>query len=379
MEAAPATEPTPDTALAGPPDTTLGALVAPSRPVPADAPSPGAARRRAQVARAGLESLAIPPTPMIPSETILVCDHRGEGLSEHLRGLGESGARLETSPNLRRSLQSLSSERPGVVLIDPLAGGGVEIDALLEARRGEAPIPLLVVADPADPLPLVLGPRLLERGQWDLIRRAAPLEEYELRIAMLLEHARRRREMDELRHRATHDDRTNLLRPLEFDEQVRAHASAAQRHGLDLALLFIDLDHFGRINKTFAHTVGDRVIAQVGDVIRDALRIEDVAGRLGGDEFGVLLPYTRKVDAARVVQRLLDQIRGLSGPVPGHAEALAISASIGFETFSGRDLESVDELRAHAERALLHAKRRGGDQGIYYRGLTAVGEDEPGP
>jgi diguanylate cyclase (GGDEF)-like protein len=102
-----------------------------------------------------------------------------------------------------------------------------------------------------------------------------------------------------------------------------------------------------------------------------------VAGRLGGDEFGVLLPYTRKVDAASVVQRLLDEIRGLSGPVPGHAEPLAVSASIGFETFSGRDLESVDELRAHAERALLHAKRRGGDQGIYFRGLTAVGEPEP--
>jgi diguanylate cyclase (GGDEF)-like protein len=372
MEAAPAKEPTPGTALAG-----SSTRSAPARPTPDGAPPPGAARRRVRAVRTGSESFPTPPVPMSPSETILVCDHRGEGLSEHLRGLEERGARLETSPNLRRSLQRLSDERPGVVLIDPLAGGGVEIDALLEARRGEAPIPLLVVADPADPLPLVLGPRLLERGQWDLIRRAAPLEEYELRIAMLLEHARRRREMDELRHRATHDDRTNLLRPLEFDEQVRAHASAAQRHGLDLALLFIDLDHFGRVNKTFAHTVGDRVIEQVGEVIRGALRIEDVAGRLGGDEFGVLLPYTRKVDAASVVQRLLDEIRGLSGSVAGHAEPLAISASIGFETFSGRDLESVDELRAHAERALLFAKRRGGDQGIYFRGLTAVGEPEP--
>ncbi|HVS18909.1 MAG TPA: GGDEF domain-containing protein [Planctomycetota bacterium] len=319
------------------------------------------------------------PEPMTSPETILVCDHRGEGLGEHLRGLEESGAHLEVSPNLRRSLQRLAAARPGVVLIDALAGGGVEIDALLEARRGEPPIPLLVVADPADPLPLVLGPRLLERGQWDLIRRASPIEEYELRIAMLLEHARRRREMDELRHRATHDDRTNLLRPLEFDEQVRAHASAAQRHGLDLALLFIDLDHFGRINKAFAHSVGDHVIEQVGEVIRGALRIEDVAGRLGGDEFGVLLPYTRKVDAAHVVQRLLDEIRALSGPQPGHAEPLLVSASIGFETFSGRDLESVEELRAHAERALLVAKRKGGDQGIYFRGMASVAEGEPEP
>jgi diguanylate cyclase (GGDEF)-like protein len=315
---------------------------------------------------------------MPPPESILVCDHRGEGLALHLSALGEGEARLEVSTNLRRSLERLAAARPGVVLIDPLAGGGVEIDALLEARRGEPPIPLLVVADPGEPLPAVLGPGLIERGQWDLIRRAAPLEEYELRIAMLLEHARRRREMDELRYRATHDDRTQLLRPLEFDEQVRAHASAAQRHGLDLALLFVDLDHFGRINKTFAHTVGDRVIERVGEVIRGALRIEDVAGRLGGDEFGVLLPYTRKVDAASVVQRLLQEIRALSGPVAGHEQPLSISASIGFETYSGRDLESLEELRAHAERALLVAKRRGGDQGIYFRGLSAVGEPASG-
>src|SRR5688572_24875332 len=166
MEAAPAEGPTPGTALSGHPSRS-----APPRPTPDGAPPPGAARRRVRVARAGSESIPTPPVPMSPSETILVCDHRGEGLSEHLRGLEERGARLETSPNLRRSLQRLGAERPGVVLIDPLAGGGVEIDALLEARRGEAPIPLLVIADPADPLPLVLGPRLLERGQWDLIRR----------------------------------------------------------------------------------------------------------------------------------------------------------------------------------------------------------------
>jgi diguanylate cyclase (GGDEF)-like protein len=314
---------------------------------------------------------------MTVTQTILICDHRGEGLWEHLLPLRESGLRVEASPNLRRSLQSLSGARPGLVVVDPLATGGVEIDALLEARTGEAPIPLLVVADTSEPLPAVLGPRLLERGQWDLIRRAAPIEEYELRIAMLFEHARRRSEMDQLRHRATHDDRTNLLRPLEFDEQLRAHLSAAQRHGLDMALLLIDLDRFGQINKEFDHTIGDHVIAKVGKVISDALRIEDVAGRVGGDEFAVLLPYTRKVDAASVCQRLLAEIRALTGPVPGSDRQVKVSASIGFETFSGRDLASVDELRAHAEIALRHAKRRGGDQGIYFRGLADVSAPAP--
>jgi GGDEF domain-containing protein len=65
-----------------------------------------------------------------------------------------------------------------------------------------------------------------------------------------------------------------------------------------MALVLVDLDAFGRVNKDFDHTVGDRLIERVGAAIRSALRAEDVAGRLGGDEFGAILPYTGRIDAA---------------------------------------------------------------------------------
>jgi diguanylate cyclase (GGDEF)-like protein len=109
------------------------------------------------------------------------------------------------------------------------------------------------------------------------------------------------------------------------------------------------------------------VISQVGGSIRAALRTEDVAGRLGGDEFAVVLPYTRTNDAAHVVQRLLDAIRGLSGPMPGARGTIDVSASIGFETFDGTDLDSSDTLRVHAEEALRLAKQGGGNRGVYFR------------
>ncbi len=301
--------------------------------------------------------------------TILFCDHRGEGLVERAGRLSEAGHAVETTSSLRQTLVSLAAHAPALVVVDPLSSGGVELDAILEARGEQRGVPVLVVAEAHEPLPTVVGSRALERGLLDVIRRDAPVEEFELRIQMLLEDARKNAEMDELRHRATHDDRTNLLRPLEFNTQLRGHASAADRHGLDLALLLIDLDRFGQINKEFDHTVGDRIIERVGAVIRGALRVEDVAGRLGGDEFGVLLPYTRKVDAASVVQRLLSEIRALSGPAQGAGREVAVSASIGFETFSGRDLDSVETLRAHAEAALRHAKHQGGDRGVYFRNL----------
>jgi len=305
---------------------------------------------------------------------ILVCDHRGEGLAETALALEASGWRIVLSGSLRQTLDNLARGEPALAMIDPLAAGGaLELEALARARPPETPVPILVVVDARDPLPAAVATRALGSSPWDLVRRDAPPQEYAMRVQLLLAHARRLAEMSELRHRASHDDRTDLLRPASFQERLQEHFSAAQRHGLDLALLILDLDAFGQINKQHDHTVGDRLIERVGDVIRAALRTEDVAGRLGGDEFAVLLPYTRKVDAAHVAQRLLEEISALSGPLPGARSDVQVSASIGFETFDGTDMDSVETLRLHAEEALQQAKRRGGNQGAYYRGLAAEG------
>jgi diguanylate cyclase (GGDEF)-like protein len=131
--------------------------------------------------------------------------------------------------------------------------------------------------------------------------------------------------------------------------------------------VLLDLDKFGSINKRHDHTVGDLLIARVGEVIRRNLRTEDVAGRLGGDEFAVLLPYTGKINAARVVNRLRTEIAKLSGKFEGAREEIPVSTSLGFETFDGSDLESLETLRRNAEMALRAAKRRGGNKGVYYR------------
>ena len=143
-----------------------------------------------------------------------------------------------------------------------------------------------------------------------------------------------------------------------------------------MALVLMDLDRFGRVNKDFDHTVGDSIIDRVGRVVRENLRAEDVGGRLGGDEFAIVLPYTQRVDAARVVHRLRDQVQALTGPVDGFGGEVWVSASIGFETFDGRDLESVETLRRHGEVALRFAKEHGGNRAVYYRQI-AVSEDEP--
>ncbi len=304
----------------------------------------------------------MPATP-----TVLLCDHRGSGLARRLAGLERAGWRVEATESVRRSLERLAGPAPDALVLDPvIEGGAVEIEALDRAGAGQ--IPLLLLADP-DRVELALAvlARAPERVS-DLVHRDADALEVGARLDRLAVAQAARAELAELRHRALYDDRTELLRPEAFQRRLAEHWSAAERHGHELALVIADLDRFGQFNKRYDHTIGDRVLVRVSEAIRSALRTEDVAGRLGGDEFGCVLPYTRKVDAARVVHRLRERIRAVSGQVGG--VDLVISASLGFETFDGRDVESLDVLRSHAETALREAKRRGGDRALYYRLLS---------
>ena len=299
---------------------------------------------------------------------ILICDHRGQGLEPALRPLREAGFELDSTRSLRETRTRLMAEVPALIVVDPLAGGGlIELEEVDRLRGQRSRAPVLLVCDPNDPRPAVQAARALGTKAWDLIRRDAPIEEFLIRIERLLAHSAQFDELDDLRYHAAHDDRTGLLRPRFFQARLGEHFSAAQRHGLSLSLVILDLDDFGQVNKVFDHTVGDQVIARVGRAIRESQRTEDVAGRLGGDEFAILLPYTGPVEAAAAVRRLRDTLAALSDEIEASGVKVPVSASIGFETTNGADLDSVETLRRHAEIALRQAKRDGGNRGVYYR------------
>jgi diguanylate cyclase (GGDEF)-like protein len=306
-----------------------------------------------------------------PPPRLLVADHRGDALERRRAYLLERGYEVQASRTLRESVRLLGAFRPALLLLDPLTRGDEELAALDLAR---ANVPLLLLAARDDREAPLRAARTLTSGVFELLFHDARDEALELALQRLLAHARLLSEMEALRHSASHDDRTDLLRPLAFQDRLVEHFSAAQRHKLELAFVLLDLDKFGAINKRHDHTVGDRLIEKVGEVIRKNLRTEDVAGRLGGDEFAVLLPYTGKINAARVVGRLRSEIARLSGHIDGAEEPVPVSASIGFETYDGSDLDTSDTLRLHAEAALRRAKRRGGDQALYFRNLPLEGE-----
>ncbi|HEY3190173.1 MAG TPA: EAL domain-containing protein [Solirubrobacteraceae bacterium] len=155
---------------------------------------------------------------------------------------------------------------------------------------------------------------------------------------------------DQLTHQAFHDPLTGLANRALFCDRVE---HALSRNDGPLAVLFLDIDDFKRINDSLGHTAGDQVLTELGDRLRECVRGGDTAARLGGDEFAVLLENTE--DAGVVVHRITV---GMRKPFFVEGKELRISASIGICKSRLAD-EGADELLRNADAAMYSAKGRG--------------------
>ena len=136
----------------------------------------------------------------------------------------------------------------------------------------------------------------------------------------------------------------------------------ARRSGSGLAFLFIDIDHFKRINDEYGHPVGDLMLQAVAQRIAGELRVTDVLTRYGGEEFAVLQPDTDILEAERVAKRILSAIS--DNPFDfGEDEPLNLTVSIGIATMDSADyMLDGGLLTKGADDAMLEAKRRGRNQ-----------------
>jgi diguanylate cyclase (GGDEF)-like protein len=158
----------------------------------------------------------------------------------------------------------------------------------------------------------------------------------------------------QLTDQAHTDGLTELANRHGWDNLAPAMVDQARRHASPLALLMIDLDHFKRINDTQGHETGDKVLKMVGAVLAGNRRTSDLAARLGGEEFAVLLPQTSQEAALQFELRLRQAMFKTSQAQP----KLAVNYSAGLAMLSQQDF-SLQDLMARADAALYHAKARG--------------------
>ncbi len=163
--------------------------------------------------------------------------------------------------------------------------------------------------------------------------------------------------VERLHSAATTDDLTGLLNRRAMEERLEAEISRSARHQIRTTVVLFDIDRFKVINDTMGHAVGDRFLCLLGEVLQQCIRGLDVAGRLGGDEFLVILPMTTTHEARTLIRRLQD---GVSALTRAHPEYGHPTLSFGVAETPRHGTTVGDLLRA-ADTAMYAAKRAGRD------------------
>jgi len=160
------------------------------------------------------------------------------------------------------------------------------------------------------------------------------------------------------RNLAMRDELTGLINRRSLLESLAQHLSTAKRHGQALSLLMIDIDFFKRVNDNHGHLSGDKVLKALADVIAQRTRIQDQLGRLGGEEFLVILPNTTVDGAWQLAQTLRQSVAATPFQVMS-GESIAVTVSLGLCALSQFADPQCDDLIGAADQALYRAKAAG--------------------
>jgi diguanylate cyclase (GGDEF)-like protein len=157
----------------------------------------------------------------------------------------------------------------------------------------------------------------------------------------------------EVERRATYDGLTGVLNRSSWMEEAERRLFEDQHLGHHTACLFIDMDRFKQINDALGHGAGDRILGQVAEVLKQFASTDRLVGRIGGDEFVVLLPGSNVKHAEAIAERILVALRSVHHVAGGPAASIGIACSTGTDT--------LDQLLRRADLAMLYVKDRNRD------------------
>lgn len=168
-----------------------------------------------------------------------------------------------------------------------------------------------------------------------------------------------REKLRDERQRALTDILTGLPNREAWDDRLQFEFDRWRRYGQPLSLAVVDIDHFKRVNDSYGHRAGDKVLQLVGRVLRERLRSTDFVARYGGEEFVILLPETALEQAAAVIDDLREHISGL--PFHFQGQPVSVTFSAGLSALR-QGIDDVDQIFDEADKALYQAKESGRNQ-----------------
>jgi len=175
-------------------------------------------------------------------------------------------------------------------------------------------------------------------------------------LSTLIDITQRKAMEDALRQVATTDNLTGMASRSHFMEHAEAEMARARRHMRPLAMVMFDVDHFKQINDRHGHATGDEVLRVMTQTCRTIVRQQDIVGRLGGEEFSILMPETDHESAVAMAERLRLALAELQIPA-ANGGMVNVTASFGISVWRPED--SLDGLLARADAGLYLSKHAG--------------------
>lgn len=283
-------------------------------------------------------------------------DHDAGALMKRVLMKGGHDVRLVDSGEA--VLNACAEDAPDVVLLDVSMPGmdGYEVARVLKSRPVTADIPIVFVTGSCETRQKVQGFSL---GANDYITKPFHRDELVARVEVAI---RIKQQSDALKAAnaqlaalSVTDELTGLYNRRHLDQRLAEEVALAKRHQFPLSCLMVDVDRFKRINDTFGHQEGDRVLQVVAQVLRESTRVSDVVGRYGGEEFMVITPGTPLLSACKLGERI--RTRTEAQDVQAAGDVIHITVCIGVAQLGQAD--TPESLVASADRALYMAKRSG--------------------
>lgn len=315
---------------------------------------------------------------------VLIVDDDRATLFAVRSALAPLGYRFYEACDGSQALSALRQHRPDLILMDvEMPGlGGVEVCRIVKANQGETafgfiPVILMTARRRADKI------EGLELGADDFLIKPIDVLELSARVKSMLrlkvlqdalrennrELHRANKELDKKRQELLALARTDVLTGLYnrryLEERLGVEFARSHRYRVPLSCLMLDVDHFKRINDTYGHPFGDRVLMEVAKVMKEMLRDVDLVARYGGEELIALLPETGPRQALRVGERVREGIAALHlvHQAPGGSQnVVGCTASIGVATFPAPGIGTAEDLLRVADDCLYLAKGAGKNQ-----------------
>jgi diguanylate cyclase len=265
--------------------------------------------------------------------------------------------RLSCVDRLSRGLEFLSSQKPGIVLLDLSLPDSHGLETFDKVFAHSPAVPIIVLTGNDDQM---LALSAVKTGAQDYLVKGKL--DRELLVRAMHYSIERKRYQEQLEHQANYDALTGLPNRNLLHDRLK-QAVFAQRQQRSIAVVFIDLDHFKFINDSLGHSAGDRLLRQMADRLREAVRDGDTVSRLGGDEFILVLNDQHNEDFVfRAMQRIIAKV---SEPVVLEGQDLTVTCSAGISLYP-QDGPDVDTLLKNADAAMYRAKDHGRNNFQFY-------------